>query len=32
VAVLHLGKLFFEGTAKEVLSNNQVMNIYLGIS
>jgi ABC-type uncharacterized transport system ATPase subunit len=32
VAVLHLGKLFFEGTAKEVLSNNQIMNIYFGIS
>jgi branched-chain amino acid transport system ATP-binding protein len=32
VSVLHLGKLFFEGNPKEVLSNTQVTNIYLGIS
>lgn len=32
VSVLHLGKLFFEGSPKEVLSNKQVTNIYLGIS
>lgn len=32
VSVLHLGKLFFEGSPKEVLSNKQVANIYLGIS
>ncbi len=32
VSVLHLGKLFFEGSPKEVLSNKEVTNIYLGIS
>ena len=32
VSVLHLGKLFFEGTPKEVLSNKKVADIYLGIS
>lgn len=31
VSVLHLGKLFFEGSPKEVLNNKQVTNIYLGI-
>ncbi|MSP06409.1 MAG: ABC transporter ATP-binding protein [Candidatus Fonsibacter sp.] len=31
VSVLHLGKLFFEGSPKEVLSNKEVTNIYLGI-
>jgi branched-chain amino acid transport system ATP-binding protein len=32
VSVLHLGKLFFEGTPKEVLTNKKVADIYLGIS
>jgi branched-chain amino acid transport system ATP-binding protein len=32
VSVLHLGKLFFEGTPKEVLTNEKVADIYLGIS
>lgn len=32
VSVLHLGKIFFEGSVSEVLSNNGVNDIYLGIS
>ena len=32
VSVLHLGKMFFEGTISEVLSNKGVNNIYLGVS
>ncbi len=32
VSVLHFGKLFFEGTPKEVLSSKKVADIYLGIS
>jgi branched-chain amino acid transport system ATP-binding protein len=32
VSVLHLGKLFFEGNSKEVLSNKKVLDIYLGTS
>ena len=32
VSVLHLGKMFFEGTMSEVLSNKGVNNIYLGVS
>lgn len=32
VSVLHLGKIFFEGSVSEVLSNKGVNDIYLGIS
>ena len=32
VSVLHLGKIFFEGSVAEVLSDKDVNNIYLGVS
>jgi len=32
VSVLHLGKMFFEGSVSEVLSDKGVNNIYLGVS
>tara|TARA_B110000503_G_scaffold118662_1_gene179783 strand:- start:1783 stop:2481 length:699 start_codon:yes stop_codon:yes gene_type:complete len=32
VSVLHLGKIFFEGSVPEVLSDKGVNNIYLGVS
>lgn len=32
VSVLHLGKLFFEGSVNEVLNNEQVAKIYLGLN
>jgi len=31
VSVLHLGKIFFEGSVPEVLSDKDVNNIYLGV-
>ena len=31
VSVLHLGKMFFEGSVSEVLSDKGVNNIYLGV-
>ena len=32
VSVLHLGKIYFEGSVSEVLSNKGVNDIYLGVS